>query len=91
MREILSELIEEVGHGRPVAYTALVETRGSTPQKAGAVMLVFEDGSQAGTLHDFTLSGDFQAPATEIGDIPNYIFRVIAHNSSVYQGLLEQS
>ncbi|MEC9008256.1 MAG: XdhC family protein [Planctomycetota bacterium] len=50
MREILSELIEAVGHGRPVAYTALVETRGSTPQKAGAVMLVFEDGSQAGTL-----------------------------------------
>ena len=50
MREILSELIEAVGHGRPVAYTALVETRGSTPQKAGAVMLVFEDGSQALSL-----------------------------------------
>jgi xanthine dehydrogenase accessory factor len=28
----------------------LVETRGSTPQKAGAGMLVFADGSQAGTL-----------------------------------------
>ena len=50
MREILTELTEAVGRGRPVAYTALVETRGSTPQKAGAVMLVYEDGSQAGTL-----------------------------------------
>jgi xanthine dehydrogenase accessory factor len=28
----------------------MVETRGSTPQKAGALMLVFADGSQAGTL-----------------------------------------
>jgi xanthine dehydrogenase accessory factor len=27
-----------------------VETRGSTPQKAGAAMLVFPDGTQAGTL-----------------------------------------
>src|SRR5439155_1113287 len=29
---------------------SVVETRGSTPQKAGAAMLVFPDGSQAGTL-----------------------------------------
>jgi len=50
MREILAELIEAVGRGRRVAYTSLVETRGSTPQKAGAAMLVYEDGSQAGTL-----------------------------------------
>jgi xanthine dehydrogenase accessory factor len=50
MREILTELIEAVEGGRRVAYTALVETRGSTPQKAGAAMLVYEDGSQAGTL-----------------------------------------
>jgi xanthine dehydrogenase accessory factor len=33
-----------------VVYCRLVETRGSTPQKAGAGMLVFADGSQAGTL-----------------------------------------
>jgi len=33
-----------------VSYTALVETRGSTPQKSGAEMLVFADGSQVGTL-----------------------------------------
>ena len=32
------------------ALCRLVETRGSTPQKAGAAMLVFADGSQAGTL-----------------------------------------
>lgn len=35
---------------RPTVWCRLVETRGSTPQKAGATMLVFADGSQAGTL-----------------------------------------
>jgi xanthine dehydrogenase accessory factor len=36
--------------GRACVYCAVVETRGSTPQKAGAAMLVFPDGSQRGTL-----------------------------------------
>jgi xanthine dehydrogenase accessory factor len=50
MRKILDSLLSALRAGQPVAYTALVETRGSTPQKAGAAMLVFADGSQAGTL-----------------------------------------
>jgi xanthine dehydrogenase accessory factor len=50
MREILEQLSESIAAGRAVAYCRLVETRGSTPQKAGATMLVFADGSQAGTL-----------------------------------------
>ena len=50
MRELLINLLDAARSGKPVAYTALVETRGSTPQKAGAVMLVYADGSQAGTL-----------------------------------------
>jgi xanthine dehydrogenase accessory factor len=50
MLKIIEALKHAVSNGQPVAYTSLVETRGSTPQKAGAVMLVFPDGSQAGTL-----------------------------------------
>lgn len=50
MRPLLHQLEETVRGGTPVVYTALVETRGSTPQKAGAAMLVFPDGSQSGTL-----------------------------------------
>src|SRR5947207_3355224 len=50
MRNPLEQLHDALRAGQSVAYTALVETRGSTPQKAGAVMLVFADGSQAGTL-----------------------------------------
>jgi xanthine dehydrogenase accessory factor len=47
---LLDSLISAVREGSSVAATALVETRGSTPQKAGAAMLVFPDGSQSGTL-----------------------------------------
>jgi len=50
MRSLLHQLKETIRGGTPVVYTALVETRGSTPQKAGAAMLVFPDGSQSGTL-----------------------------------------
>lgn len=50
MRDVLRQLIAAIRAGRPVAWCRLVETRGSTPQKAGAAMVVYEDGTQAGTL-----------------------------------------
>jgi xanthine dehydrogenase accessory factor len=50
MREVITQLAAVLSKGRPAAYCRLVETRGSTPQKAGAAMLVFPDGGQAGTL-----------------------------------------
>src|SRR6185437_6109633 len=50
MRELLAELTAALDQQRVCVYCAVVETRGSTPQKAGAAMLVFPDGSQRGTL-----------------------------------------
>jgi xanthine dehydrogenase accessory factor len=50
MQSLIQELDAAVRSQRPVCFTSLVETRGSTPQKAGAAMLVFPDGSQVGTL-----------------------------------------
>ncbi len=50
MRDVVRQLLAALRTGRAVAFCRLVETRGSTPQKAGATMLVFPDGSQAGTL-----------------------------------------
>src|SRR6516164_673987 len=50
MREILAEVNAALDQNRPCVYCAVVETRGSTPQKAGAAMLVFPDGGQRGTL-----------------------------------------
>src|SRR5437870_7141252 len=50
MRELLAELTRCLEQGSDCVYCAVVETRGSTPQKAGAAMLVFPDGGQRGTL-----------------------------------------
>src|SRR5437588_13085681 len=50
MRDLLAELTTILEQGRPCVYCTVVETRGSTPQKAGAAMLVLPDGGQRGTL-----------------------------------------
>ena len=50
MRDLLAELTTILDQGRDCVYCSVIETRGSTPQKAGAAMLVFPDGSQRGTL-----------------------------------------
>ena len=50
MRHLLDDLHQSLAAGNPIAYCRLVETRGSTPQKAGAAMLVYPGGSQSGTL-----------------------------------------
>jgi xanthine dehydrogenase accessory factor len=50
MRELLTQLTQAIEAGRACVYCSVVETRGSTPQKAGAAMLVFPDGRQVGTL-----------------------------------------
>jgi xanthine dehydrogenase accessory factor len=66
MNPLLQKLLESVRSGTPVAYTALVETRGSTPQKAGAAMLVFPDGSQVGTLGGGCVEAEVKRRALEI-------------------------
>jgi len=50
VESVLPRLLATLDRGLPAVYCAVVETRGSTPQKAGAAMLVFPDGTQAGTL-----------------------------------------
>src|SRR6516225_3805167 len=50
MRDLLRHLNQTLEWGREVILCQVVETRGSTPQKAGAVMLVDPAGGQAGTL-----------------------------------------
>jgi xanthine dehydrogenase accessory factor len=50
MRDLLRQLIGGLECGRELIYCQVVETRGSTPQKAGALMLVDIGGGQVGTL-----------------------------------------
>src|SRR5216683_2761828 len=50
MKDLLRELTEALDSKKSCVFCTVIETRGSTPQKAGAAMLVFPDGSQRGTL-----------------------------------------
>lgn len=68
MQLVLRELEVALRAGRPVCYCALVETRGSTPQKAGAMMLVFPDGSQVGTLGGGCVEAEVKRRALQLLD-----------------------
>src|SRR5438445_458224 len=48
--EILSEISRLLARNERFAVATLIEVRGSTPQKAGARILVREDGTTVGTL-----------------------------------------
>ena len=50
MRDVLRRLIPSLAEGRELVVCQVVETKGSTPQKAGALMVVDPDGGQFGTL-----------------------------------------
>lgn len=50
MNELLGRLCQGIDNENSAAFCLLVETRGSTPQKPGAGMLVYSNGAQAGTL-----------------------------------------
>ncbi|MEI7685573.1 MAG: XdhC family protein [Planctomycetota bacterium] len=70
MRDLLTALTAALDARRPCVFCSLVETRGSTPQKAGAAMLVFADGGQVGTLGGGCVEAEVkrQALATLAGD-----------------------
>jgi xanthine dehydrogenase accessory factor len=50
MREVLEAALSAQASGEPAALVTVVATEGSTPQKAGAKMLVYADGRLVGTI-----------------------------------------
>jgi xanthine dehydrogenase accessory factor len=79
MRKLLENIERALRGGQALAYTALVETRGSTPQKAGASMLVFADGSQTGTLGGGCVEAEVKRRALRLidqGDIELLTFQL---------------
>ena len=50
MRDLVQQLIKALEQDRELIVCQVVETRGSTPQKAGSMMIIDPDGGQAGTL-----------------------------------------
>ena len=50
MQEVFQEAIKRLEMDEPVVLATVVRTKGSTPQKPGAKLLVRQDGSGVGTL-----------------------------------------
>lgn len=49
-RELVKRICELTGRKEKVALVTIVETRGSTPRKAGSRMLIMPDGKSFGTI-----------------------------------------
>ena len=66
MKEVIQEAVRLSGEGQPCVLATVVRTKGSTPQKAGAMLLVRQDGSGVGTLGGGCVEGDIWFAAKEI-------------------------
>jgi xanthine dehydrogenase accessory factor len=49
-QEVFAAVVAALERGEPAALVTIVATTGSTPQRVGAKMLVFEDGRSVGTI-----------------------------------------
>ncbi len=66
MRDVFEEAVTQLDRGGPVVVATVVRTKGSTPQKPGAKLLVREDGSGVGTLGGGCVEGDIWFAAKEL-------------------------
>jgi xanthine dehydrogenase accessory factor len=66
MIEIFQEIVSMLKQGRPCVLCTVVHTKGSTPQKAGAKLLIRKDGTSLGTLGGGCVEGDMWHLATQI-------------------------
>ena len=66
MNEVIQEAVKLVGENQPCVLATVVRTKGSTPQKPGAKLLVRKDGSGVGTLGGGCVEGDIWYAAKEI-------------------------
>lgn len=70
MFEVLEALLRAGRAGQPISLCTVVETRGSTPQKAGASMVVAADGSQIGTLGGGCVEAEVKKQVLAAGTAP---------------------
>ena len=60
------EALTRTGRGERVALATVVSTSGSTPQKAGAALLILEDGAMRGTIGGGCVEADAWAAARQM-------------------------
>ena len=68
MRAVYRAIIEKLKAGEPVTLVTVVESKGSAPRHAGALMAVFEDGSAEGTVGGGAVENEAKKRAQELMD-----------------------
>ena len=66
MKEVIEETIRQLQDQQPCVLATVVRTKGSTPQKAGSMLVVRQDGSGVGTLGGGCVEGDIWFAAREM-------------------------
>ncbi len=66
MKEVIKEAVDLLRKDKPCVLATVVRTKGSTPQKPGAMLLVKEDGTGVGTLGGGCVEGDIWFAAREM-------------------------
>src|SRR5438045_9604239 len=66
MEQLLDEIVRRAAAGERVAVCAVVAARGSTPQSAGARMLLLADGKTLGTLGGGCVEAEVRVQAIKV-------------------------
>lgn len=66
MQDVFHEAVNQFSRGNRAVVATVVRTKGSTPQKPGAKLLVRQDGSGVGTLGGGCVEGDIWFAAKEL-------------------------
>ena len=66
MKEVFEEATNQLNEKHPLVIATVVRTKGSTPQKPGAKLLVRDDGSGVGTLGGGCVEGDIWYAAKQL-------------------------
>jgi xanthine dehydrogenase accessory factor len=66
LRDLLSAARSRLQEGESVAVATVVATRGSTPQKAGAHLLIAADGTMVGTIGGGCIEAEVWSEASRL-------------------------
>ncbi len=90
MRELVRHVIQALEQDRPLVLCQVVETRGSTPQKAGAIMVVDPGGGQIGTLGGGCVENEVRQKSLRHFDGPGAMLHsfVLDHDYAWADGLI---
>jgi xanthine dehydrogenase accessory factor len=69
--ELLDQIVSRADRGEPLAVCTLVRTRGSTPQKTGAMMVVLADGQTLGTIGGGCVEAEVRTRALQLISHPS--------------------